>query len=929
MMFAMKMASIATDLQFNLRDPQFGLNSVTNVPVQLQAQNIQQSGAVTLLPWKLTQYTDTNGVTTFTNVYGSSVAGFYHWVITVPNTSKRVDGNVWIQSTNLGTVSASSVDLVVGAPTYPAGTWSWSAYASDIRYAGGSNLLSSYVTIGQLNNASNVLQLQIFASTNGFLPIATNIAYWVYSNNPAGYLSQIPVAATNQFLTAVPIAATNKFILGLTATNSFDPTNSAATVLASILSSNYVTAAVTNGLATTNWANGKFYPTSNPSLFVDRSITNGFATIAFVQSATNGFVDATITNGVIFNNRLVSASNSIVALIPSTNGFVTASITNGLATTNYAASLVQATNGFVTAAITNGLATTNYVLAQGFLQTVPVASTNKFVTTNDTTWFISQANQVALTNGYLRLVPTAATNQFVTTNDTTWFISQANQIALTNGYLRQVPIGATNQFALTNAQWPVSAITNGNWITNSQSYALLSSLIFTNNVFPNAVSPYAKYDFLVDYSVNVPSDLTTNYPNAKFVFNSFNASSGGFDYIQSVFGFVPDYYSLFPNIDKFFNFDYDPSGVAPNQIRTFQKIKMVSANIDLNGNSITNGYFTGDGYSITNLQFTNLSYASLDMVTNLAVGIPKLKGFGTNTTLNFSTNYYPIINNGYSYYATNIGSTISNAVFVSATNFIVLTNGNASGLIKFPNGDTIGEYSSVALSAGDTGISMGISNGVPLYESYSFLAGGFNDVAATSAHRLTGCSILGVNNTIGTAFDTAFIYHGEYSTIAGGYNNLTYGAYSFIAGGTQNIITANGSYSTVAGYNAASQNLGCFVWNSWPESQLATTGTNQFLIGAIGGVGIKTNNPAGYALNVAGIANAFDWYKRGVGVLTSNSIISAHIATNLVSGVNITNATLVNPSIQSAITTNIAVIFGNGSTNTLYFTNGILYRITP
>jgi hypothetical protein len=129
-----------------------------------------------------------------------------------------------------------------------------------------------------------------------------------------------------------------------------------------VLTQNYVTAAITNGFATTNYVkaatNGFVTATITNGLattnfvltqnYVTAAITNGFATTNYVKTATNGFVTATITNGLATTNFVLSQN------------YVTAAITNGFATTNY---VKTATNGFVTATITNGLATTNYVQA--------------------------------------------------------------------------------------------------------------------------------------------------------------------------------------------------------------------------------------------------------------------------------------------------------------------------------------------------------------------------------------------------------------------------------------------------------------------------------------------------------------------------------------------------------------------------------------
>jgi len=193
----------------------------------------------------------------------------------------------------------------------------------------------------------------------------------------------------------------------------------------------FVTAAITNGLATTNFVLAQGYLTSVTSgnaalatnVVAGISITNAFLFAPFI---TNAY----ITNSVFSGNgagltHLAYANLTGAPVIPSTVGFVTAAITNGLATTNFVlaqgyltsanggnaalatnvvagisiaapfitnaiitnsvfsgdgaglinlayanltgAPVIPSTVGFVTAAITNGLATTNFVLAQGYL----------------------------------------------------------------------------------------------------------------------------------------------------------------------------------------------------------------------------------------------------------------------------------------------------------------------------------------------------------------------------------------------------------------------------------------------------------------------------------------------------------------------------------------------------------------------------------
>jgi hypothetical protein len=97
------------------------------------------------------------------------------------------------------------------------------------------------------------------------------------------------------------------------------------------------------------------------------------------------------------------------------------------------------------------------------------------------------------------------------------------------------------------------------------------------------------------------------------------------------------------------------------------------------------------------------------------------------------------------------------------------------------------------------------------------------------------------------------------STISGGYLNTvqTGSSYATIPGGSENI--ASGNYSFAAGQQAQALHSGAFVWADSQFATFASTGPNQFIIRAQGGVGINTNNPAGAALNVNGKITAPMW----------------------------------------------------------------------
>jgi len=118
---------------------------------------------------------------------------------------------------------------------------------------------------------------------------------------------------------------------------------------------------------------------------------------------------------------------------------------------------------------------------------------------------------------------------------------------------------------------------------------------------------------------------------------------------------------------------------------------------------------------------------------------------------------------------------------------------------------------------------------------------------------------------------------GQESTVGGGYSNQAPGKWSTVSGGYDN--TAQGNFSFAAGRKARANHGGCFVWADSTGGDFASTGANQFLIYASGGVGIGTPSPSGEAMMHVQ-ANSDDF-----GVLvdaegTSGSEIGLHTATS-------------------------------------------------
>jgi hypothetical protein len=111
---------------------------------------------------------------------------------------------------------------------------------------------------------------------------------------------------------------------------------------------------------------------------------------------------------------------------------------------------------------------------------------------------------------------------------------------------------------------------------------------------------------------------------------------------------------------------------------------------------------------------------------------------------------------------------------------------------------------------------------------------------------------------------------GEYS-IALGISDTASG-HASTAMGSQN--TASGDYSTALGRWARAFHDGTFVWSDSGNSVFDSTGANQFLVNAAGGVGINKNNPA-TPLEVNGTVTATSFVGNGSG-LTGLNIPDGH-----------------------------------------------------
>lgn len=146
---------------------------------------------------------------------------------------------------------------------------------------------------------------------------------------------------------------------------------------------------------------------------------------------------------------------------------------------------------------------------------------------------------------------------------------------------------------------------------------------------------------------------------------------------------------------------------------------------------------------------------------------------------------------------------------------------------------------------------------------------------AHSANSFVSGGGASMPNSAGGAFSFAGGGQGNaaianFSFVGGGAENSATGGNAFVAGGFRN--HAGGSNSFAAGRGANALHSGTFVWGDSQAADFNSTGNNQFLIRALGGVGIGTNNPAN-ALSVNGGAD----FSGNVGIGLSNPNARLHI----------------------------------------------------
>ncbi|MBN1642164.1 MAG: hypothetical protein JXA09_13095, partial [Anaerolineae bacterium] len=188
------------------------------------------------------------------------------------------------------------------------------------------------------------------------------------------------------------------------------------------------------------------------------------------------------------------------------------------------------------------------------------------------------------------------------------------------------------------------------------------------------------------------------------------------------------------------------------------------------------------------------------------------------------------------------------------------------------------EYGTVGGGGGNVA---GDDDGDPMAQAYATVGGGRDNAAGSGSATVSGGSAnsaSGYAATVGGGWGNSAINQyatvgggtgnsasNRYATVSGGRTNSAAAQYASVGGGYSNVVT--GTFGTVpggygnavgapygfaAGVQAHAAHQGAFVWSDSTGST-TSTGPDQFLISAAGGVGIGTNSPS-HLLTVAGSA---------------------------------------------------------------------------
>ncbi len=188
-------------------------------------------------------------------------------------------------------------------------------------------------------------------------------------------------------------------------------------------------------------------------------------------------------------------------------------------------------------------------------------------------------------------------------------------------------------------------------------------------------------------------------------------------------------------------------------------------------------------------------------------------------------------------------STVSGGIANTASGFFFATVGGGVSNTASGTDATVGGGTDNTASGPNSTIPGGSDNGAS--GEYATVSGGIANSASSQASTVGGGDFNRASNL--------------FSTVSGGVANTASGESATVPGGVLN--SATGDYSFAAGRRSKANHDGTFVWGDNTNADFASTGANQFLIRASGGVGIGTNTPlARLHIKGAGFPTSFGYF---------------------------------------------------------------------
>ena len=225
---------------------------------------------------------------------------------------------------------------------------------------------------------------------------------------------------------------------------------------------------------------------------------------------------------------------------------------------------------------------------------------------------------------------------------------------------------------------------------------------------------------------------------------------------------------------------------------------------------------------------------------NVATNDQAFVGGGYNNTASGSQSF---VGSGYQNVSRGYISAIAGGAYNQASGSEASVGGGAYNLATNDQTTVAGGYQNTAFGLQAT-IGGGYQNAAS--GDTSFIGGGLGNIASGNDQ------VSDVEFFLGNPF---FFFFSGSSTVSGGHANTASASCAIVPGGAFN--TAAGDCSLAAGFHANALHAGSFVWaDDSSSTAFSSTANNQFLLRAIGGVGIGTAQtpPGGLRVASGGLA---------------------------------------------------------------------------